>query len=174
MTELAGWYTLGNVCIGAWQFFWSAEDMIKANYCVILNTAWGLYWTFLRRVPNASTWQQKLTNIIGITFAGIGVLDLLHNGSIAWAPATAPSALVKVATVVGLPLLAYAGPPLFGACIAYDLVGVAIGQRQLAGKALDGLGGGGGQGWSMLVGFTAVLAAAATGFKYMQTGRFLS
>lgn len=147
--------------------------MIFFRFFAVAFRRWGLWWVFTRRT-NGDTYQQRLTNIIGITFAGVGVLDLLHNGSIAWAPSQAPNLMVKAATVLGLPLLAYAGPPLFGACIAYDLFGVAIGQRQLANKALDGLGGGGGHGWSMLVGFTAVLAAAGTAIKYMQTGKFVS
>ena len=56
--------------------------------------------------------------------------------------------------MISAPLTAFMSPLLFGACIAYNLFGVAIGQHQLAEKAFGamGTGGGGGEGWARLIG----------------------
>ena len=92
------------------------------------------------------------------------MLDLFHNTTAAYFPATAPNLLVKIATSIAAPLAALVSPLLFSSCIAYDLFGVAIGQHQLAQKAvgqaaaehglrmLGGYGGGGGEDWARLLG----------------------
>jgi hypothetical protein len=42
---------------------------------VIVNTAITLYWVYARRAPRPNTWQQKLANAVGVSFAGIGVME---------------------------------------------------------------------------------------------------
>lgn len=60
------------------------------------------------------------------------------------------------------------------ACVAYDLFGVAIGQHQLAAKAIGGFGGGGGgEGWARLLGGLGVGVAAITGFRALNGGQWL-
>jgi hypothetical protein len=98
-----------------------------------------------------------------------GVLDLFHNTAAAYFPGVAPNTLTTIATVVAAPLTALVSPLLFGACIAYDLFGVAIGQHQIAqkalGAALKGAGGGGGEGWARLVGAVGVGVSAIVGAR---------
>lgn len=98
-----------------------------------------------------------------------GVLDLFHNTAAAYFPGVAPNTLTQIATVVAAPLTALVSPLLFGACIAYDLFGVAIGQHQIAqkaiGAALTASGGGGGEGWARLVGAVGLGVSAIVGAR---------
>jgi hypothetical protein len=64
-------------------------------------------------------------------------------------------------------------PLLLGACIAYDLFGVAVGQHQLAQKALDGLGGGGGESWAKLLGAVGLVTAGVVGVRGWNGARWL-
>lgn len=125
-----------------------------ANIPVTINTLTQMYYVFALRNKNPKTYQAKLTNIVAITFAGIGMLDLFHNTTAAFYPSTAPSTMVQIATAVAAPLTALFTPLLFSSCIAYNLFGLAIGQHQLAQKALTavGTGGGGGEAWAKLLG----------------------
>jgi len=77
----------------------------------------------------------------------------------------APNMLTTIATSIAAPLTALVSPLLFGACLAYDLFGVAIGQHQLAQKALGAItnSGGGGEGWARLIGGLGVGVAAIVG-----------
>lgn len=85
----------------------------------------------------------------------------------------APNTLVKVFTAIAAPLTALASPLLFGACIAYDLFGVAVGQHQLAQKALNGLGGGGGESWAKLLAGVGLVTAGIVGVRGVQGGKWL-
>ena len=77
---------------------------------------------------NTGSTSSILTHIVSKTFAGIGVLDLMHNGSAAFfrnQPATLP---IKVLTGVGFGLASAASDWIFGGCLVYDLVALAVGQ----------------------------------------------
>lgn len=77
---------------------------------------------------NTRSVSSVLTHIVSKTFAGIGVLDLLHNGSAAFfkdQPATFP---VKVLTGLGFGLASAFSDWIFGGCLVYDLVALAVGQ----------------------------------------------
>lgn len=102
-----------------------------------------------------------------------GVLDVFHNTSVAWYTGVPPNTLVKALTAAAAPLSALTTPLLFGACIAYDLFGIAVGQHQLAQKAFDGLGGGGGEGWARLVGGLGLGVAAIVGARAYQGARWV-
>ncbi|WWC63416.1 uncharacterized protein I303_106018 [Kwoniella dejecticola CBS 10117] len=146
------WYALGNACIAIWMLFWNKNNLKGSNVLVMINTLTQLYYAFALRDPAPKTYQSKLTNAVNITFAGVGVLDLFHNVTAAYFPSIPPNLLVKIATPLLSAFTALQAPLLFGTCIAYDLFGVAVGQHQLAAKALNGLGGGGGEGWARLLG----------------------
>lgn len=108
-----------------------------------------------------------LLNILKST-AGLitsGILDLFHNTSAAYFPGLPPNFLTKIFTIAAAPLTALVSPLLFGACIAYDLFGIAIGQHQLAQKAIGGMGGGGGESWARLVGGLGFGVAAIVGAR---------
>ncbi|OCF31527.1 hypothetical protein I316_06726 [Kwoniella heveanensis BCC8398] len=148
----APWYALGNGCIAVWMLFWNANNLKGSNVLVTINTLTQLYYTFFLRDPAPNTYQSKLTNVINITFAGIGVLDLFHNATAAYYPGIPPNMLVKLLTPLASIFTALSTPLLFASCIAYDLFGVAVGQHQMASRAIGGLGGGGGEGWARLLG----------------------
>lgn len=95
-----------------------------------MNSLTQLYYVFGRLGPmNPNSWNSILTHIVSKTFAGIGVLDLLHNGAVAYATGQRPTATVKALTGVGFGLLASASDWILGGCLTYDLVALTVGQR---------------------------------------------
>lgn len=58
-----------------------------------------------------------------------------------------------------------------GFSIAYDLFALAYGQKQLAGSLTNG--GGGGEGWSNMLGMTGAVCAAAVGLRHLQGANWL-
>nr|XP_031864030.1 uncharacterized protein CI109_000674 [Kwoniella shandongensis]KAA5531102.1 hypothetical protein CI109_000674 [Kwoniella shandongensis] len=171
--DYAPWYALGNACIGIWMFFWNSNNLKGSNVLVLINTLTQLYYTFYLRNKSPKTYQAKLTNIINITFAGIGVLDMFHNTAAAYFPGMPPNTLVQIATALAAPLTALTTPLAFGACIAYDLFGVAVGQHQLAQKAVLGLGGGGGENWAKLLGGLGVGVVGIIGARAYNGARWV-
>ena len=85
----------------------------------------------------------------------------------------APNNLVRIATAIAAPLTALTSPLLFGACIAYDIVGVAVGQHQLAQKVAVGVGGGGGEGWARQLGGLGLGVAGIVGARAYAGGQWL-
>lgn len=168
--DLAPYFTLGNLMIGTWPFFWNAEKLKLADMFVIVNTAITLYWVYARRAPRPNTWQQKLANAVGVSFAGIGVMDFLQNTAMAFYTRQPPSELVKWATVIGFPLASLLSPVSMGLSFIFCQTAITIGQYQLANRSLDGFGGGGGFGWAKMLGLGAIATAAATGLKYNRDG----
>ena len=74
------------------------------------------------------TKDNTLTHLVAKTFAGIGILDLIHNGSVALYPGVPPNTLVKVLTGVGFGAAALASDGIMGFCLAYDLLSLFLGQ----------------------------------------------
>jgi hypothetical protein len=62
------------------------------------------------------------------TFAGISVLDFLHNGSVAFFKDQPATTAIKVLTGIGFGLASAASDWIFGGCMVYDLVALAVGQ----------------------------------------------
>ncbi|KAM0276179.1 hypothetical protein ACHAQH_007031 [Verticillium albo-atrum] len=155
MVDFAPFYALGNICIASWMFFWNSGDLKTSNIFVTINTLAQLYFIASRlpRMDTAST-SSVLTHVVSKTFAGIGVLDLLHNTSAAYFVDAQPSLPVKVLTGVGFGLLSAASDWIFGGCLVYDLVALSVGQS-IYGNA----------GWSKLLGVYAGGAAAIVGAK---------
>jgi len=129
IVDFVPYYAIGNLCIGTWMFFWNSEQLKISNIFVVVNSLTQLYYVFakLPAMDTRST-SNVLTNIVSRTFAGIGVLDLVHNGSVAYFKDMAPSMTVKVVTALGFGLASAAGDWIFGACMVYDLVALAAGQ----------------------------------------------
>nr|KAK5447426.1 hypothetical protein LTR18_003005 [Exophiala xenobiotica] len=101
MVDFVPYYSLGNLCIAVTKL----------------------------RPMNTNSASSILTHIVSKTFAGIGVLDFLHNGSAAFfkdQPATLP---IKVLTGLGFGLASAASDWIFGGCLVYDLVALAVGQK---------------------------------------------
>lgn len=129
MVDYVPYYAVGNICIATWMIFWNTEHLQLSNVCVVINTMTQLYYMFtqLRPMDTRST-TSVLTNICCRTFAGIGVLDMLHNGSVAYFKDMPPNLAVKVITGAIFGVLGSASDWIFGGCIVYDLVGLAAGQ----------------------------------------------
>lgn len=113
----------------AWMVAWNSGRLDISHAFVTVNTLSQLWYLTMRLRPmNTGSTSSILTHIVSKTFAGIGVLDLLHNGSAAFfknQPATLP---IKVLTGVGFGLASAASDWIFGGCLVYDLVALAVGQ----------------------------------------------
>ncbi len=135
----------------AWMFFWNADNLETANIFVIINTVaqLGYIATTLEPLDRRSS-PNFLTHIVAKTFAGIGVLDLLHNTSAAYFKGVPPSSLVQAATGVGFAVAASMSDWIFGGCLVYDLVALSCGQEG---------------GWSRLLGGYAAMALGIVGIK---------
>lgn len=133
------------------MFFWNSNDLATANIFVVVNTLTQLLYiaAFLPPLRPKST-PSLLTHIVAKTFAGIGVLDLLHNTSAAYYRGVPPSALVKAATGVGFAAAASMSDWIFGGCLVYDLVALAVGQ---------------GGSWGGLLGAYAGVTAGIVGWR---------
>lgn len=147
-------YAVGNVCIGTWMFFWNKEMLKTSDLFVVVNTLTQVFY-LVARLPKMNTASRSsvLTHVVSKAFAGIGVLDILHNTSIAYFKDDSAGFLLKVLTGVGFGLGSAASDWMFGACLAYDLVALALGQWSLD------------SGWSTLLGVYAVGAAGITAVK---------
>ena len=132
------------------MFFWNSNDLKTSNVFVIINTLSQLaYMATLPPLDTRST-PNVLTHVVSKTFAGIGVLDLLHNTSAAYYRNVPPSTLVQVATGVGFAAAASMSDWIFGGCLVYNLVALSVGQEG---------------GWGRLLGGYAALTAGIVGMK---------
>lgn len=128
------------------MIFWNSSALKTANVFVLVNSLTQLTYIFARLPPmNTRSTSSILTHIVSKTFAGIGVLDFLHNGSVAYYDHQGPNLAVKVLTGVGFAALAGCSDWVFGGCLVYDLVALAVGQRGI-----------GVLGWSNLLGLYAL------------------
>ena len=111
------------------MFFWNQSRLDISNIFVTINTLTQLYYIAAKIQPmNTNSMSSVLTHIVSKTFAGIGVLDLLHNTSAAFFKDVAPSATVKVLTGLGFVGASAMSDWIFGGCLVYDLVALAVGQ----------------------------------------------
>ena len=111
------------------MIFWNAERLDISHLFVTINSFAQLYYLVARLGPmNTNSLSSVLTHLNAKTFAGIGVLDFLHNGSVAFFKDMPPSTTVKALTGVGFGLASAASDWIFGACLVYDLVALAVGQ----------------------------------------------
>jgi hypothetical protein len=111
------------------MFFWNSNKLATSNIFVIINTVAQLAYitTQLEPLDTKST-PNVLTHIVAKTFAGIGVLDLLHNTSAAYYKGVPPSSVVQIATGLGFAGAAACSDWIFGGCLVYDLVALGCGQ----------------------------------------------
>lgn len=109
--------------------FWNSSRLDISHVFVTINSAAQLYYITQRLGPlNKSSTSSVLTHIVSKTFAGIGVLDFLHNYSAAFRVGEQPSTFIKVATGVGFGLASAFSDWIFGGCMVYDLGALALGQ----------------------------------------------
>jgi len=155
MVDFVPYYAVGNLCIATWMMFWNASELKTANVFVLINSATQLYYISSRIAPmNTKSTSSVLTHVVSKTFAGIGVLDFLHNGSVAYFNHQGPSMAVKVLTGVGFGAMASVSDWIFGGCLVYDLVALAVGQSIYGEKS-----------WSNLLAGYAVGAAGLVGLR---------
>lgn len=110
--------------------FWNSSRLDISHIFVSINTAAQLYYVIQRLAPlDTKSTSSVLTHIVSKTFAGIGVLDFLHNYSAAFRVGEAPDALIRVLTGVGFGVASFFSDWIFGGCLVYDLVALSVGQR---------------------------------------------
>ncbi|QIW94944.1 hypothetical protein AMS68_000462 [Peltaster fructicola] len=156
IVKFVPYYAIGNICIGTWMFFWNSSQLEVSNIFVWVNSLTQLYYVFTQLEPmDKQSWGSILTHVVSKTFAGIGVLDLLHNTSVAYFNHnTLPPTWVKVITGAGFLGLSACSDWIFGGCLVWDLAGLAVGQAQYGTKE-----------WSTLLGAFAVGSAAIVGLR---------
>ena len=111
------------------MIFWNSSRLDISNIFVCINSFSQLYFITARLAPmNTKSTSSILTHVVSKTFAGIGILDFLHNSSAAFFKDQSPSLAVKALTGVGFGLGAAASDWIFGGCLVYDLVALAVGQ----------------------------------------------
>ena len=111
------------------MIFWNTERLSIAHAFVTINTFTQLFYMIAKLEPmNTNSTSSILTHVVSKTFAGIGVLDLLHNGSVAFFPHQTATTAVKVLTGLGFGLASAGSDWIFGGCLVYDLVALAVGQ----------------------------------------------
>ena len=109
--------------------FWNSERLDISQLFVTINSLSQLYFIIARLGPlNTKSTSSVLTHLNAKTFAGIGVLDFLHNGSVAFFKDQPASTAVRALTGVGFGLASAASDWIFGACLVYDLVALSVGQ----------------------------------------------
>ena len=109
--------------------FWNSERLDISHAFVTVNSFAQLYYIIAKLPPmNRRSTSSILTHIVSKTFAGIGVLDFLHNGSVAFFKDQQPNLAVKVLTGVGFGLASSMSDWIFGGSLVYDLVALAVGQ----------------------------------------------
>jgi hypothetical protein len=139
------------------MIFWNNAALKTSNIFVTINTLTQLYYVFGCLSPmNTSLISSVQTHLVAKTFPGTGVLDLLHNGAVAYFDhqTNDPSALIKVATGLGFGAFASMSDWVFGGCLVYDLVTLTVGQRIYTGA-----------GWSNLLGVYALGTAGIVGAR---------
>jgi len=161
MVRFVPYYAIGNLCIATWMIFWNSSQLKTANIFVLINSFTQVYYiSALQPRMNLDSTSSVLTHIVSKTFAGIGILDFLHNGSVAYFNHDLnPSPLIKALTAVGFGSLALGSDWIFGACLVYDLIALSIGQ----GIYTSGIGGD--SSWSRLLGGYAGATALIVGVK---------
>ncbi|KAI9842569.1 MAG: hypothetical protein M1837_007082 [Sclerophora amabilis] len=123
------YYTLGNLCIAAWMVFWNSEHLGISHIFVTINSLSQLFYIVAKLGPmDTRSTSSVLTHIVSKTFAGIGVLDLLHNGSVAFFKDEPATLLIRILTGVGFGLASASSDWIFGGCLVYDLVALSVGQ----------------------------------------------
>ena len=156
IVKFVPYYALGNVCIGTWMFFWNSGQLKAADVFVIINTTAQLWYVFTQLGPmNTRSWGSILTHVVSKSFAGIGVLDILHNTSVAFYKDESPSTLLKIFTGLGFAGMSAVSDWILGGCLAYDLVGLSVGQAAYSSD----------RSWPSLLGAFSVGCAAIVAVK---------
>lgn len=111
------------------MFFWNQNRLDISNIFVCINSFSQVFYIATKLQPmNTSSTSSVLTHIVSKTFAGIGVLDFLHNTSAGFFKDVAPSTTVKILTGLGFAAGSAMSDWIFGGCLVYDLVALTVGQ----------------------------------------------
>ena len=109
--------------------FWNAERLDVSHIFVSINTLAQLYYISAQLSPmNTNSTSSILTHVVSKTFAGIGVLDFLHNGSVAFFKDAPATLAVRLLTGLGFGVASAFSDWIFGGCLVYDLVALSVGQ----------------------------------------------
>lgn len=108
---------------------WNNSHLKVAHGFVTVNTLAQLYYMISKLPPmNTKSISSVLTHIVSKTFAGIAILDFLHNGSVAFFKDQSATLPIKILTGVGFGVASLASDWIFGGCLVYDLIALMAGQ----------------------------------------------
>ncbi|KAM0788561.1 hypothetical protein ACM66B_001686 [Microbotryomycetes sp. NB124-2] len=169
MVQYAPYYALGNFCIAAWLPIWNADRLNLSFIFVAINSITQLVYVMRGLPPRTSA--TLLTHLNAKTFAGIGLLDFVHNLSAGFFAGVGPNLFAKLLTPLTSVLLTILTDDwMLGAFVTYDLVALALGQA-LGPPSVTGSGHAGpvlgGKAWPTL------LALYAGGTGALTLARFL-
>lgn len=117
-------YSIGNLAIAVWLFFWVNDAMDSALASVTLNSSLSLY---ILTQLQPKTRDNVLTHIVSNMTAAIGCMDFVHSYYAVHGPRE-PTLLIKAGTAIITLGLSYLGDPVLGGGIAYCLGALAAGQ----------------------------------------------
>ncbi|CAB4423460.1 unnamed protein product [Rhizophagus irregularis] len=145
------WFSLSNLFLCGWLFFWIRENFIVSEIFVLLiliSTSMAHNWLMTKYTPNhlPSSVANKIvksTHIPFAMFSAFSWLSLFHNGFVAFAPGYEHDEYANIAVVLAW-FLAIIGicwcitgvfshgkrDGVFSFTIAWALLGVAIHQRE--------------------------------------------
>lgn len=133
------------------MLFWNSDRLDLSFIPVIINTSAQLYYVFTKLPPmDTKSTASILTHIVSKTFAGIGILDVLHNGAAAFAVNEPAPLLAKILTGAFFIPVAAMSDWILGGCLVYDLVALTVGQSGS---------------WGTLLGIYAGVCAGLVGLK---------
>ncbi|TDL19435.1 hypothetical protein BD410DRAFT_752351 [Rickenella mellea] len=129
---------IGNMSLAAWMVFWQAEQFGLSELMVAINTFSQLY--AVSQLPPVGP-ENRLTHFVAKSFAGIGILDLFDNGGVAMRYPAPPSFAVQAMTSACFLASSVMSDWIMGGVLVYDLVAMAVGQKDTWGGTLGWLGG---------------------------------
>lgn len=116
------------------MIFWNSEGLDISKVFVTIKTITQIYYLISKLKPmNTHPTSSVLMHLVSKTFGGIGVPDLLHNASAAFFKGQAASSTVKFLTGVGFGLASACSHWIFGGCLVYDLIALAVGHAGAGG-----------------------------------------
>ena len=151
MVDFVPFFCAANLSLGIWMIFWNAEQLKTSDVFVFVEALVMLYYMLVKLQPlDPRSGTSILNNLVCRAYAGIGILDIVHNTSIAYFKDVPATISVKVVTGIFFGFLTLVSDWIFGATLVYDLFAIAANQ--------DGS-------WRVLLAAYGVIAAAIVGIK---------
>ncbi|KAG8901997.1 hypothetical protein FRB99_004981 [Tulasnella sp. 403] len=151
-------FSLGNLSLTLWCLAWHYERFLASCGFLILNTFVHLLFISTRLPPiSYDNWD---THTVANLFAGLGILDIFHNGAVAYqayiqqglgiVDYIAPSLPIKLITGLVFISGSACGEWILGEVLVFDLMALSVAQRGS---------------WATLLGVYALLCSLTVGLR---------